>query len=125
MNLQDGQDVAIISTGNMTERVIDALAELKTAGITPMVIGMPTVHPIDVGLVKEAASLGKIVTVEEHFTKGGLGTIVAEICVQYCPAQIKMIGIENQYATSGDYDVMTEYYGLNPQGIANTIKNFI
>ncbi|MFV0363450.1 MAG: transketolase family protein [Suipraeoptans sp.] len=122
--IQDGSDVAIISTGNMTERVIDALDILDAEGISPMVIGMPTLNPIDVDLVKKAAKLGKIVTVEEHFTKGGLGTIVSEVCSEYCPAIVKPIGIENHYATSGDYDVMTEFYGLDPKGIAKKIIDF-
>lgn len=45
-----------------------------------MVIGMPTVCPIDEGMVLMAAKkTGRIMTVEEHYVHGGLGTLVAEV----------------------------------------------
>ena len=66
--IRDGQDVAIISTGSLTANVLDAAKVLEDKGYNPMVIGMPTINPIDEELIEYAArKTGKIVTVEEHY----------------------------------------------------------
>lgn len=123
--LAEGGDVAIIATGNRTHCVLEALPLLYEHGINPMVIGMPTIIPIDVDLVKKAAELGKVVTVEEHFVDGGFGTIVADTLATHCPAKLLKLGVPNEYATSGGYDEMAEFYGLDASGIAKTVCEFV
>ncbi len=122
---ENGSDVAIISTGNTTAAVLEAVPMIKAAGISPMVIGMPTIVPIDADLIaKAAAKTGRIVTVEEHFIFGGLGSIVSDVCSERCPVPVKRIGVPNSYATNGSYDDMVKYYGLDPKSIATSVAQF-
>lgn len=122
--LADGTDVAIITTGNRTQYVLDALPAMREQGVSPLVIGMPTILPMDVDMVKKAAALRKVVTVEEHFVDGGLGTIVADVLATHCPAHLLKLGVPNTYTSSGEYDEMAEFYGLDAKGIAASVCQF-
>lgn len=124
--LRDGDDFAIISTGTITANVLDAVRVLVDKGFDPMVIGMPTINPIDEKIIEYAArKTGKIVTVEEHYIPGGLGTIVAEVCSKTVPVHIKMLGIPKTYATSGPYNEILQYYNIDTKGIVNSVVEFI
>lgn len=121
---EEGEDIAIISTGNETEYVWKALDEIKAAGVKPTVIGIHTLSPIDKDAILLAAKTGKIVTVEEHFANGGLGSIVANVLAEECPTRMKKIAVPNIYCTSGPYDELSHLYGLDPEGIAKTVIEF-
>lgn len=124
--LREGSDLAIISTGGATADVLMAAEILAEKGVSARVIGMPTVCPIDEDLVIAAAKdIGRIMTVEEHYAHGGLGTMVAEVCAENCPVPVKMHGIPREYATSGPYDQLKAYYSLDVDGIAATALEFM
>jgi len=124
--LRDGTDVTIISTGSTTEAVLKAAETLAGLGVSAQVIGMPTVCPIDRDLVIAAAhKTGRIVTVEEHYQDGGLGTLVSEVCSSECPVPVKRLGVPKTYATSGPYEALLAYYGLDEAGIVQSVKEFL
>ncbi|MGI6083914.1 MAG: transketolase family protein [Acetivibrionales bacterium] len=124
--IRDGADVAIISTGSITANVLDAVKVLVDKGYDPMVIGMPTINPIDEEIIEFAArKTGRIITIEEHYIPGGLGTIVSEVCGKTYPVHIKMLGIPMLYATSGPYKEVLEYYGLDVKGIVSSVIEFL
>ena len=124
--LRDGSDITIISTGSTTEAVLKAAEILADLGVDAQVIGMPTVCPIDRELVIDAArKTGKIVTVEEHYADGGLGSLVCEICSSEYPVPVKRLGVPKSYATSGPYEQLLEYYGLDKDGIVKSVEEFL
>ncbi len=124
--LRDGSDVTIISTGSTTEAVLQAAVTLNAQGIDAQVIGMPTVCPIDKELVLEAArKTGRIITVEEHYVDGGLGTMVAEVTSADYPVQVKRLGIPKAYATSGPYGEILSCYGIDAAGITESVLSFV
>jgi len=124
--LCDGSDVTLISTGSTTEAALKAAEMLAEQGISVQLIGMPTVCPIDRELVIEAArKTGRIVTVEEHYVEGGLGTMVSEVTGSECPVPVLRLGVPKDYATSGPYRDILSYYGLDAAGIAESVKGFV
>ena len=124
--LRDGGDVTLISTGSTTASVLQASEKLAEMGVDAQVIGMPTVCPIDREMVIEAArKTGKIVTIEEHYADGGLGTLVCEICSSEFPVPVKRLGVPKLYATSGAYEELLEYYDLDTDGIVGSVVDFI
>lgn len=122
--IEDGSDVTIISTGSCTLDAIEAQKILKEQGINARLIGMPTVFPIDKEMVRKAAEeTGTIVTVEEHFAEGGLGTLVTEEVSDMRNVVVKRIGLPHTFATtSGNYRELIAYYKLDGAGIAETVK---
>jgi len=124
--IREGTDVTIIVTGTMAKSVVDAAENLEKRGIAARVIAMPTVWPVDRDLIeKSAREIGKIVTVEEHYTVGGLGTIVQEVCAETTPVSVLKIGMPHIYATSGPYDELLSYYGLDSSGIEKSVQAFV
>jgi transketolase len=124
--MQDGSDVTIIGTGTVLSKAAEAARILKEKGIQARLINMHTIKPLDRELVlKAAAETGKIVTVEEGYLAGGLGSCVAELIVTEHPVPMKMIGIDDQYCDTGPYEELLAQYGLQGDQIADTIVEFL
>jgi len=94
--LRNGEDVTLIATGGILGVALRAAEELSAKmKIECRVVSMHTVHPLDTDAVLAAArDTGGIVTVEEHTILGGLGSAVAETCLDHnvVPAGFKRIG---------------------------------
>jgi transketolase len=124
--LHEGKDVALIGTGTVLSKAVEAAKLLQAKGVSVRLIDMHTVKPLDRELILSAAKeIGKIVTVEEHFIAGGLGSAIAELCSQEHPAKIKMIGIADKYASNGPYEDLLRQHGMQPEQIAETVINFL
>ncbi|MDR1105810.1 MAG: transketolase family protein [Treponema sp.] len=119
---REGGDVSIISTGTLTAVVLEAAGVLAEKGIHARVIGMPTICPLDENAVGEAAKkTGRIVTVEEHYVPGGLGSAVCEFCAANAPVPVKMLGIPKSYAGAGPYRELLASYNLDRDGIVRSV----
>jgi transketolase len=124
--MQEGSDVVLIGTGTVLSKAVAATKLLEQKGISVRLIDMHTLKPVDRELILSAAKdIGKIVTVEEHFIAGGLGSIVAEICSEEYPVRIKRIGIGDKFASNGPYEELIGKYGLQPDQICETVINFL
>ena len=124
--MQDGSDVALIGTGTVLSKAVAAAKLLEEAGISVRLIDIHTIKPLDKDLILAAArETGNIVTVEEHFIAGGLGSAIAEICSEEYPVRMKMIGIGDFYASNGPYEELLGKYGLQPDQIYETVINFL
>jgi transketolase len=124
--MNDGRDVALIGTGTVLSKAVAAARLLEEAGVSVRLIDMHTIKPLDRDLILSAArEIGRIVTVEEHFIAGGLGSAIAEICSQEYPIKMKMIGIGDSYASNGPYEELLGKYGLQPDQIKNTVIKFL
>jgi transketolase len=124
--LNEGHDVTLIGTGTVLSKAVAASKLLEEAGVSVRLIDIHTIKPIDRDLILSAAKeTGKIVTVEEHFITGGLGSAIAEITSREYPVKIKMIGIGDYYASNGPYEELLRKYGLQPDQIRDTVINFL
>jgi transketolase len=118
VQLTEGRDVALISTGMMTYKALDAVKALKEKGISARLIHMPSIKPIDEDAIVAAASeIGKIVTIENHSIIGGLGGAVAEVLAERSPAKIRRIGFRDHFGESGDDEKVFSKYGVNTEHI--------
>ncbi len=126
ITLMDGSDVTIIATGTMLANAVTAAMALEAEGVSVCLIDMHTIKPLDEELVLEAAEkTRRIVTVEEHYTSGGLGSAVAEVCSAKHPVPVLRIGVNDLYASNGPYDALLGLYGLQSGQIKDSVKNFI
>lgn len=124
--IESGRDVTIISTGPLTKNAMEAAAILGKKGIHVELIGLPTVFPLDEELILSSArKTGHVVTVEEHYVYGGLGTMVSDLLSREFPVPVKKLGIPNDYATSGPYEEVLTHYGLDSVGIASAILDYL
>jgi transketolase len=107
-------------------KAAEAARILREKGIQARLINMHTIKPLDRELVlKAAAETGKIVTVEEGYLAGGLGSCIAELLVTEHPVPMKMIGIDDLFCDTGPYEEVLAQYGLQGDQIADTILEFL
>lgn len=124
IKVQDGEDVAIFSTGAIFEEVAETCEILEGNGIIPTVYTFPTVKPIDTKTICEIAKSHKlIVTCEEHNLSGGFGSAVAEVLAELpSHARLLRMGMNDQYCTIvGDQKYLRDQYGISGKKIAEKI----
>lgn len=124
--LMDGKDLTIIGTGETVYHCLEAAKTLKEQGINARVLDMHSLKPFDrEAVVKAAKETGRIVTVEEHSTYGGLGGIVAEICAEECPVKVKRLGIPDENVIHASPLEVFHHYGFDAEGIVKNVLSFI
>ena len=124
--LADGSDIAIFTMGTTTKRVINAAGELKKEGFSAAVINAYSLKPFDAKRLLEYAKKCRcILTVEDHFESGGLGSIVAEILAQNEPVPLERVGVRDVFGESGTEDELYAKYGLDERSIAERAKRLI
>lgn len=104
--------VAILATGSLVHNALKAAKALEEKGIGAKVWNFATVKPLDEEAVLEAASIGAIVTVEEHQQKGGFGSAVAEYLAQNKPTKQEFIGVKDVFGQSGTQTELIEHYEM-------------
>ncbi|HSC39689.1 MAG TPA: transketolase C-terminal domain-containing protein, partial [Chitinophagaceae bacterium] len=122
-----GEDVAVIATGETVYPALQAAAVLKSRNIHAAVVSMHTIKPLDTDLLQTIAKKCKaIVTVEEHSVHGGLGEACASWLLQNDFAKpFKIIGIPDEYTVTGSQQEIFNHYGINEEGIADTVRKLL
>ncbi len=122
VELKDGSDVTIIATGLMVEMALAARELLADEGISARVVNIHTIKPVDADIIAKAAKeTGAIVTAEEHYIMGGLGSAVTEVVCATCPCPVKIVGTD-RFGKSGKPAELFKEYGLTPENIAANAK---
>ena len=118
VTLREGCDLTIVATGYMLIKALEAADKLAAKGINARVVNIHTIKPIDRELLIACArETGAIVTAEEHNVYGGLGSAVAETLSQSDPVPMEMVGINDTFTESGDYEKLLAKYGLSSANI--------
>ena len=121
-----GNDLAILSTGALVGKALDAAKILAENGIKAFVADVSTIKPIDVEtIVSITNKTSLIVTVEDHNIIGGLGSAVAEVLCREKPTKMYSLGIPDCFGESGKSAELYELHHLNAEGIAASIKNIV
>lgn len=129
IQVSDGKQLAIFSTGAIFEEVKDAWKILKEAGYEPAIYTFPTVKPIDRDVIRNVAeNYELIVTCEEHNIVAGFGSAVAEVMAEMKMrrAVLLRIGIKDEYSIRvGNQKYLRQQYGLNAGSIVDKIKKIL
>ena len=78
--LREGDDLAIVGAGITLHESLKAADRLETEGISARVIDLYSVKPVDAETLRAAAEAtgGRVLTVEDHWSEGGIGDAVLE-----------------------------------------------
>ncbi len=126
VKVREGTDIAIITTGTMVANAIKASERLKNENISACVLNVHTIKPLDKNtIIKVAKDTGRIITVEEHNIYGGLGGAVAEILSENYPVPMKIMGINDRFGESGEYEHLIKKFGLSIDDIVKNSRNLI
>ena len=121
--LADGSDAVIFTCGLMVSECLKAAELLKEKGMSPAIVNLHTIKPIDAELVRAyAAKCKRVYTVEEHSVIGGLGDAVADVILSGGVAcSFHKIGVQDRFGQSGKAMEVLAEYGLTGAQIAKTI----
>ena len=124
--LRDGTDAAIFATGLMVTRALAAADILAAVGISAAVVNFHTIKPIDEEcILSYNGKVRAIVTAEDHFITGGLGSAVAEIIAGKPGARFDRVGVNDRFGQSGSPAKLYEEYGLTAEHIAAKVRALI
>ena len=122
--VRDGGDVALVSTGPQTGRVLTAADQLAAKGIEARVVHVGSLKPLDeAALLAELAGYDLVVTAEEHSVLGGLGGLVAEVLTAAGPApRVERLGVSDTWGESAGNDFMLTKHGLSAELVAERVS---
>lgn len=124
--VREGTDVTIVATGICVDSALGAAELLAADGVSAEVINICTIKPLDEELIiSSAKKTGKVVTVEEHSVIGGLGSAVCDcLCAKHL-TPVKKIGMQDVFGESGSAAALVKKYGLDAEGIYQSVKAFL
>lgn len=125
--IKKGKDISIIANGIMVSKTLEATKMLEKDGIDVEVIEMASVKPLDESAIIDTAKKTKaLITVEEHNIIGGLGSAVAEVMAKNAIGKpFAVIGINDRFTESGDYQKLLDKYGLSSANIIAKAKGLL
>jgi transketolase len=107
----------------MIDYALRAADELSRTGVSPEVIHIHTVKPIDEALLSASAKkTGCVVTVEEHSVIGGLGSAVCETLALSSPVPVARIGVQDKFGRSGSPEVLIQVYHMDVPDIVEAAR---
>ena len=118
-----GRDVAILASGIMVAKAMEAAEALAKEGIRAVVADLFTWKPLDAELVTRlAAETGAIVTAENHNRVNGLYSAVTDVLCRACPVPAEYVAVEDRFGEVGPQDYLEETFGLTVENIIRKAK---
>lgn len=125
--ISKGNDITILVYGVLFSQAYKAKEILEQEGYSVELANLRTPKPIDEELILDAASSSKlIVTVEDHFTTGGLYSIIGEIFLKNkVTCDVFPIALENRWFKPLLFNDVLQHEGFTGSQIAERIKKHI
>jgi transketolase len=125
--VREGRDATLVACGPCVGWSLQAAELLSAEGLDVGVMDMHTIKPLDKeAVLGAAAATGAVLTVEEHSIIGGLGTAVAEALAEAGQGvRFRRLGLPDQFPTTGPYEELVTFYGLDAEGIARAVQRLL
>jgi transketolase len=121
--LREGDKVTIVSAGVTLFEALKAADTLKAEGITVTVIDAYSIKPLGKDVILAAAKKtgNTVITVEDHYSEGGLGDAVAgELSVEGVKVhKLAVVGMPH----SGKAEELLAKFGIDAAGIVKKVKS--
>jgi len=118
--------VGLIATGALLHNALLAARQLAGESVDVDVMNLATVKPLDEpAIVALAQRAGRIVTIEEHQIRGGMGSAVAECLARHRPTPMEFVGVDDLFGQSGTSDELTEHYGMGVGAIVQAVERVL
>ena len=126
--LKRGSDLCIVATGTMVRRALDVSEELSKHSVKTGVVDLFRIKPVnDKKLLEIIGKSSRVVTLEEHFVTGGIGSALAELMVDKNKARPMLrLGICDKYFFEyGGRDALHCLIGLDRKSITKKLLNWL
>ncbi len=120
--LQEGENIAVLSLGTISENVTEALNQLQNIAHYDLRFSKPLDEKL---LHKIFAKFKKIVTIEDGVQKGGFGTAILEFAASHnYKNTIKIIGINDNFIEHGTIEELQKINGIDSSSIQQLLMNY-
>ena len=124
----DGKDVLVISMGSITNQVCQAIEVLRLCKIACTLMIIASIHPPPTrSLDKFLPEYHNVVTVEEHYINGGLGSLVSEyVAEENLKCKVTRCGVRRlPDGKTGSYNDMLERNNLSSDALVQIITGVV
>jgi transketolase len=120
----DHDRLTVVAAGVTLHEALAAHDELATRGIAVRVIDLYSVKPVDrSGLLEAARETGALLTVEDHYAEGGLGSAVLE-AVGDAGVVVHRLAVR-ELPRSGRPQQLLERYGIGRGAIVQAVERIL
>lgn len=123
--LSEGTDVVLLSSSIGTEEAMRATAVLKERGLSIQHMHVSTLKPFTDPTIVEAIRNSKygVVTIENHYNIGGLGSAVADVIAENgLEKRLVKIGL-NSYPHGASKMYLMKKYGIDAMHLVSAVEN--
>ncbi len=120
----ESRQVAVIGVGKMLAAALDAAALLGDEGIDTTVWDPRVIKPLDPAMLADAALHQLVVTVEDGFRTGGIGSSIATALSDLSATGLYVVtlGVPDEYIPQAKTDVIHARLGLDGPGVAASVR---
>lgn len=126
--VEEGERVAIVFHGSVSQEVILARAILEKEKVFPRLISLPMLQPLNSErLFVMLKDINYVVSVEEHFISTGLGGILMREYAKLRPEwRLFSLGIPDKFIHEiKDLEGMREHFGISAERISGFITGIL
>lgn len=124
--LSENPQVGIVATGALLHKALLVAKALEKEGVEVEVLNLSTIKPLDEkAIINLAKKAGRIITVEEHQIRGGMGGAVSECLAKNYPVPMEFIGVDDEFGQSGTPDELIEHYGMGTKNILKAVERIL
>jgi len=123
-----GDDILIVTSGITTEEAMRATAALAKAGVSVRHLHLNTIKPFDDAAMLDHIQSVKsgVITLENHVTEGGIGSLLAEIMADNgVGKKLLRLGLKDTYAHGGSRAYLMRYYGLDALALTRGVERLM
>lgn len=120
--LRNGPDAVVAAMGSAVPRALKAAELLAGEGLRVTVLNISCPLAVDEGTLSCIQSIGRLVTVEDHNVRTGLGASIARRLVETGRhARVILLGVKD-YAASGVPDDVMRLQEMDETAVANAVR---
>jgi transketolase len=122
-----GRDLTLICLGTAVHDALEAALVLK-GRFTMDIFALGSIRPLDKNILADSIrKTGKVLSLEQHSTHGGVGSLVAELIAEEgLGAKLKCLGVpEGTFTKNATVSFNKTFFALDGPGIAGTIREFM
>jgi 1-deoxy-D-xylulose-5-phosphate synthase len=123
-----GGDVCILAVGKMLGPARGAADELATEGVEATVWDVRVPNPLDEAMLDDAATHPAVVTLEDGYRDGGVGSAIAARLAGRGHGDVPrlaVLGIPVQFIPHGKPDDILKSFGLDGAGVASSARALV
>ena len=123
--IRTGENLALVAAGNMLGIAFKSYQQLESENINISLFNISDwsdLHPDD---IKTIASYARVIVLEDHNVKTGLGTAIASAIFDTgLSPKLTKIGVSD-YASSGQTDELYKLLGMDAESVATTVRTLL